>query len=183
MLTWFVKNSLKKFGDRWNYDTRYMQEIVDKGGVGAVLPMNALQKLSGYRRDIPNDVYAVATLVASKAADCGPCLQLVVTMATEAGVDPATIRAALRDDRAALPEHTRAAYDLAKSTVARDGGGDEARAEIVKRYGYRALMSIAYGMIVANAYPTIKYAIGAGHACVRVKVAGEDVAIREAVTA
>lgn len=183
MLTWFVKKALADFQKRWNYDTGYARDIVDKAGVGAVMPMNALQKLAGYRCDVPSDVYAVATLVAGKAADCGPCLQLGVSMADAAGVPAETIRAALRDDRDALPEHTRAAYDLAKATIARDGSGDEARDEIVRRYGYRALMSLAYGMVVANAYPTIKYAIGAGHACVRVKVAGEDLALHDAVTA
>jgi hypothetical protein len=177
MLSWLIKKSLAAFERRWNYDTAYARDVVDKAGPGAVLPMNGLQKLAGYRRDIPADVYYVGTLVAGKAADCGPCLQLGVTMATAAGVAASTIRAALSDDRDALPEHTHAAYDLAKAVIARDGSGDAAREEIVRRYGWRALMSLAYGMVVAEAYPTIKYVIGYGHACVRVKIAGEDVAL------
>lgn len=183
MLTWLVKRALAAFEKRWSYDTSYMREIVDKAGVGAVLPMNALQKLGGYRRDVPSDVYSVATIVASKAANCGPCLQLTVSMADAAGVAASTIRAALRDDRDALPERTRAAYDLAKAVVARDGSGDDARSQILQRYGYRALMSLAYGMVAAAAYPTIKYAIGHGHSCVRVRVGGEDVPVGAAALA
>lgn len=68
MLAWLIKKSLAAFERRWNYDTGYARELVDEAGPGAVLPMNALQKLARYRRDVPADVYAVATLVAARSA-------------------------------------------------------------------------------------------------------------------
>src|SRR5579875_2194376 len=119
-------------------------------------------------------------IVASKAADCGPCLQLGISMADAAGVAPSVVRAALRDDREGLPESARLAYDLARSVVARDGSGEAARTEILRRYGHRALVSLAYAMVVANAYPTLKYALGYGHTCARVRVGGEDVTLEAA---
>ena len=35
-------------------------------------------------------------------------------------------------------------------------------------------MSLAYAILSGRAYPTLKYALGYGKACVRVRVAGED---------
>ena len=60
----------------------------------------------------------------------------------------------------------------------RDGSGDEARAEILRRWGRVGLVSLAYGIVAAQSYPTFKYAIGHGHACVRLRVGGETIAMQ-----
>jgi hypothetical protein len=178
MLTWFVKKQLEAFARRWNYDMGYVHEIVDNAGVGAVMPLQALGKLSAYRKNVPSDTYAGATLTASKAADCGPCLQLGVAMAEASGVKPQTIRAILERDYTKCSKETLLGVELALGTIARDGSGEEARAEILRRWGRAGLVSLAYGIVVAQAYPTFKYAIGHGHACVRVRVGGETVALQ-----
>lgn len=174
MLKWFVKKQLKTFGDRWNYDTGYMREIVDEAGVGAVMPMQALGKLGGYRK-VPDDAYYGAALTAGKEADCGPCLQLGVSMAEAAGVKPQIIRAILERDFAKCSKDALLGVELALATIARDGTGEEARTEILRRWGRAGLVSLAYAIVGAQAYPTFKYAIGHGHACVRVRVGGENV--------
>lgn len=174
MLKWFVKRQLQKFGERWEYDTGYMQEIVDEAGVSAVMPIQALGKLGAYRK-VPSDAYAGATLTAAKEADCGPCLQLGVSMAEATGVKPQTIRAILERNYAKLSKETLLGVELALSTIARNGGGEEVRSEILKRWGRAGLVSLAYGIVTAQSYPTFKYAIGHGHSCVRVRVGGETI--------
>jgi hypothetical protein len=87
MFKWLVKKQLAKFGDRWGYDTGYVREIVDDAGIGAVMPLQALQKLGSFRK-VPLDAYYGAALTAGKNADCGPCLQLGVKMAEVEGVKP-----------------------------------------------------------------------------------------------
>lgn len=176
MLKWFVKRQLARFGERWGYDTGYMQEIVDEAGVDAVMPMQGLQKLGGYRK-APLDAYYGAALTAGKAADCGPCLQLGVKMAEAEGMKPATIRAILERDYVNCSKETLLGVELALGTIARDGTGEEARAEILRRWGRAGLVSLAYAIVAAQSYPAFKYAIGHGHACVRVKVGGETVAM------
>lgn len=177
MLKWFVKRRLAKFGERWGYDTGYMQEIVDEAGVDAVMPMQGLQKLGGYRK-APLDAYYGAALTAGKAADCGPCLQLGVKMAEAEGMKPETIRAILERDYAKCNKETLLGVELALGTIARDGSGEEARAEILRRWGRAGLVSLAYAIVAAQSYPAFKYAIGHGHACLRVKVGGETVAMQ-----
>lgn len=178
MLKWFVKKQLATFGRRWGYDTGYMQEIVDEAGVGAVMPMQALGKLGGYRKNVPPAAYYGAALTAAKAGDCGPCMQLGVSMSEADGVDPQTIRAILESDCAKLSKEALLGVELALGTIARDGSGDEARAEILRRWGRAGLVSLAYGIVGAQAYPTFKYAIGYGRACERVRVGKETVAVR-----
>lgn len=178
MLKWFVKRQLETFGKRWGYDTGYVREIIDDAGVGALMPLQALGKLGAYRKNVPPETYSGATLTAAKAADCGPCLQLGVMMAEAAGVNPDTIRAILERDYRRCSKETLLGVELALATIARDASGEEARAEILRRWGRAGLVSLAYGIVTAQAYPTFKYAIGHGHACQRVRVGGETIAMQ-----
>ncbi len=178
MLKWFVKRQLESFGRRWGYDTGYVREIVDDAGVGAVTPLQALGKLGAYRKNVSLDAYYGAALTAGKAADCGPCLQLGVSMAEAAGVDGRTIRAILDGSSAELSKDARLGVELALGTIARDASGKEARQEILRRWGRAGLVSLAYAIVGAQAYPTFKYAIGHGHACTRVRIGSETVPIR-----
>jgi len=178
VLKWFVKKQLKAFEQRWNYDTGYMREIVDQAGVGSIMPLQALQKLN-YRADVPLETWYAAGITASKHADCGPCLQLGVSMAEAEGVSPEIIRALLRNDFEALPKDALLGVEIAASTIARDTTGDEAREEVLRRWGRRGLVALAYSIVAAQAYPTFKYAIGHGHTCVRVRVGNESLAMKE----
>jgi hypothetical protein len=179
MLKWIARKQLEAFQRKWNYDTSYMLEILDEAGIGALVPMQGLQKLGKYRGGLPLEAYYGAALTAGKHADCGPCLQLGVSMAEAEGVSPAIIRAVLRRDLGGLSKEALLGVELAESTIARDGTGEDARREIIRRWARKGLVAMAYAIVAAQSYPTFKYAIGAGHACVRVKVGNETVAVRE----
>lgn len=177
MFKWLVKRQLEGFAKKWGYDTGYVREIVDDAGLGAVMPLQALQKLGSYRK-APLDAYYGAALTAGKDADCGPCLQLGVKMAEAAGVKPRIIKAVLEQDYANCSKEALLGIELALATIARDGSGEEVRAEILRRWGRAGLVSLAYAIVGAQAYPTFKYAIGHGHTCVRLRVGGETVAMK-----
>ncbi len=179
MFKWFIKKQLERFSQRWGYDTGYMREIVDEAGVQALMPMQAIQKLGSYRK-VPLDAYYGAALTAGRDADCGPCLQLGVKMAEAEGVKPETIRAIVEGDYAKLNKETLLGTELALATIARDGTGDEARAEILRRWGRAGLVSLAYAIVAARSYPAFKYAIGHGHACVRLRIGNETVPMEHA---
>ncbi len=170
MLTGLAKLAIGAFERRWSYDGSYMHEIVDGAGVGALLPLQALAKVSRYRRGVPASVYYAATVTAAIAADCGSCAQLTVAMAQAAGVPARVLRALAAGDREALEAQERLGYDLARATLARQPA-DDVRAEILERYGRRGLVSLAYGLAAAEAFPIVKYALGHGQACARVSIA------------
>jgi hypothetical protein len=98
-------------------------------------------------------------------------------MAEAAGVDAAVLRAVLQRDVDALPEDAKLAYTFAEGTLAHDPSADALRARIVAKWGKRALISLAFAMAAAQVYPVLKYALGHGHACVRVQVGGNDMPV------
>jgi len=62
-----------------------------------------------------------------------------------------------------------------RATLAHDAAADEYREAIVKRWGGRALVSLAFAITAARICPTVKYALGHGKACTRVVVGGTPV--------
>jgi hypothetical protein len=175
MLTWFMKRMLAKFEREWDYNVDYMRSVLDEGGLEAFTPMNGLTKIGNYRRDVPVDVYFTAALLATRNGDCGPCLQLGTRMALRAGVAPETLRAVLAGDRDAMSESVRLSYDFTRAVLARDGWDAGPRAELRKRYGPRAIISLAYGIAAGGFYPAFKYAYGVGHACQKISVGDFEV--------
>jgi hypothetical protein len=154
MISWLVRKQIDRFEQKWNYDMRYGREVLDEAGLDALLPMNSLAKLYTYCRDVPAQVYYGAKVTAAIVADSAPCAQLVVDEAQRDG------------------------FDLARGTLLRDGSDEEARAEILARWGRRGLVSVAYAITAAQAYPTLKYALGHGRACLFVRVGDADVSPR-----
>jgi alkylhydroperoxidase family enzyme len=172
-LTAFANAQLDKFERDWNYDVSYMRALLARG-FGALRPVLGLQRISEYRKGIPAAPLFAAKITAARAEDCGPCVQLVVTMAERAGVPAGVLRAVLAHDMDAMPNDVRLTVRFTDAVLAHAAEADELRDEIVARWGEDAVVSLAYGILSGRAYPTLKYALGYGKACVRVKVAGEE---------
>nr|MDP9107122.1 hypothetical protein [Candidatus Eremiobacteraeota bacterium] len=77
-------------------------------------------------------------------------------------------------DDGALPDDVRLAARFTETTLAHAPEADALRNEVVARWGNDAVVSLAYAILSGRAYPTLKYALGYGKTCVRVRVAGED---------
>jgi hypothetical protein len=97
-------------------------------------------------------------------------------MAEQSGVDAAVLRAVLAEDQAAMPPDVALAWRFTRATLDHDPSADRHRAEIVRRWGPKALVSLAFAMVAARTYPTVKYAMGHGRACTRVVVGGAPIA-------
>src|SRR3569833_3135594 len=69
---------------------------------------------------------------------------------------------------------------FARGVLAHSSEADEPRAEIQRRWGERAVLSCAYALCAARFFPALKYALGHGHACQKVVVAGTTVQPRAA---
>jgi hypothetical protein len=174
MIRWFLNRRLRTFEKRFDYDLSYAREILD-ADLGAIWHVSQIGKAADYRKGVPLDAWYAAKIVAALSEDCGPCTQLVVTMAERAGVPPATLRAILAgDDRTMTPDST-IGFRFAHAVIRRDiGEADTLRAEIVKRWGRRALVSLAMAISTSIVFPNLKYALGHGRACAQVRVAGAD---------
>ena len=178
MLTWLIKKRLAAFEKHYGYDASYMHELADID-LRAFLKFARATNVSSYRRDAPPEARLAASLVAVLAEDCGPCTQLCVTMALAEGIAPPTIAALVAGDESAMPDAALLGFRFARAVLAHDPSADELRAEIVKRWGQRALVALSFAIVAARLYPTLKYALGHGKSCQRVVVAGEPVIPRQ----
>lgn len=176
MLTWLIRKRLTAFEKQFSYDASYIRDMLD-ADPRVVFALARARKLFQYRRDIPLEPYFAACLIGSMAEDCGPCTQLGVTIALQAGTEPRALAAVLAGDEAKMTDDVRLAVRYAKATLAHRPEADALRDEIVTRWGQRALISLAFGLAGARFYPTIKYALGHGKACQRVVVAGTPIAV------
>jgi len=174
MLKWFIRRRLEAFERQHDYDASYLHEVLDID-LGAFIKFSRATALGGYRKDVPADVYCGASLTSSVLADCGPCTQLGVGLALQAGVAPATLAAIVKGDTAAMPPEVALASRFARAVLARDVSADQYREEIQRRWGDRALLALAFGIMATQLYPALKYAMGHGKACTRVIVAGQPV--------
>jgi hypothetical protein len=174
MISWVLRRWIDRFERDWHYDASYLRDMVDASPRAAWLFSRATA-LGQFRRDVPIDAWCAAGITAVRHEDCGPCTQLAVTMAERAGVSPEVLRAVLADDPSAMPPDAALAWRFTRATLAHDAAADDYREVIVERWGRRAVVSLAFAITAARIYPTVKYALGHGKACMRVVVGGTPV--------
>lgn len=93
-------------------------------------------------------------------------------MAEREGVAPDVLRAILEGDTAGMGADALLGYRFARATLAHDPDADALRDQVIARWGRKAVVTLALGIASARVYPTLKYAMGHGKTCVRVRVGG-----------
>ncbi|MET0342331.1 MAG: hypothetical protein ABW252_15110 [Polyangiales bacterium] len=161
------------------YDMSYLRDVLS-ADFGAFLRFAKVRGISSYRRDVPAEVAYAVKLVGTMVEDCGPCTQLMVTMAERENVAPDTLRAVLARDDEALSDDLRLAVRFARAVLARDPAADALRDAVRARWGARGLVTLAFGLCAARLFPTLKYALGHGRTCSRVVVGGAPLPVRRA---
>ena len=179
MLRALLKRTIEDMERKYAYDASYMREVLD------VSPWTFLRfgvvTTLGRGRRAPGVALAAAALAGTLAEDCGPCTQISLDLAAEAGVPPAVLRGVLAGDEAAMGETAAVAWRFARASLARDMEAcDPLRDEIVRRWGKGGLVDISMALTTARMYPTLKYAMGHGKACSRVTVAGQPAVLASA---
>jgi hypothetical protein len=170
-----MKRKLKAFGEAFDYDTGYMQELVDVDPA-AGLAVSRLSAVASYRADAPAAAWYAGKLVAGMSEDCGPCVQLGVRMAERSGVSASDLRAIIVGDVGRMSAEASLGYRFAKALLARSEALDDLREEIVMRWGRKALAAISVGIVTTRTFPALKYALGHGQACQSVEIGGDMVA-------
>lgn len=177
MLGWLIRRRLNAFARDFNYNVSYMQEMYDVSP-RAFFRFSKILGISSHREDVPKEAWFAAKLVATLSEDCGPCTQLVVTMAEREGVSAEAIRSVLAGNEGEMPPDASLGFRFGRAVLQRDiAESDRLRGEIVSRWGKRAVVSLALTIASSRVYPAVKYALGHGHACTRVSVAGSEIAM------
>jgi hypothetical protein len=182
MLRWLMRKGIAAFERKWGYDASYLHEIIEVSPRAAWMFSRAAA-IGSYRKDVPLAAWTAAAITAVRHEDCGPCTQLGVTMAERSGVDPNVLRAILAEDPYAMPDDVALAWRFTRATIDHDPTADEYRQEIVRRWGPRAVISLAFAIVASRTYPTVKYAMGHGKSCTRIVVGGAPAPLAGAIAA
>jgi len=173
MIRWFLQRWIAKFERTWHYDASYLRDVLD-ADPRALMAFGKVAAIGNYHKDVPPAAYCAAGIVGTMSEDCGPCTQLVIDMAQRQGVDPAILRAIVARDLSAMPFEVVLAMRFAEASLNHAPEADDLRDEVVRRFGKRGLVSLAFALTASRLYPTLKYALGHGRACTRVTVGGES---------
>ena len=174
MLSWMIRRKIDAFEEEYAYDMDYARELLGTS-VRAMMLFHKATGLGEFREGVPKDAWYAARLVTMRSEDCGPCTQLTATMAERDGQSPEMIEAVLSERLDTLSDDVRLSVDFSKAVIARDPAADALRQRVVERFGRLGLVSLAFAILSSRLYPTLKYALGYGHACSVVHVAGAPV--------
>jgi hypothetical protein len=76
-------------------------------------------------------------------------------------------------DFATMPYEVALAVRFAEKTLRHAPQADDLRDEVLRLWGRRGLVSLSFAITSARLFPTLKYALGHGHACRRLTIGGE----------
>lgn len=175
MLKRFFHWRIRAFERRYDYDASYMHEIVDIDSAGLI----QLQRLTGigqHHGGLPLEALAAARLAAALHEDCGPCVQIVVNIALEAGVQPKVLQSLASNSTSSLPKSTVLAFRFAQAVLNNSHEVNSLRAEVEDEFGPNGPFCFGLALSIARIYPVIKRAMGHAHTCSQVSVAGNVVA-------
>jgi hypothetical protein len=133
-------------------------------------------KAAAHREVVPIDASFAAKIVGSLAEDCGPCTQLVVDMALEAGMPEDQIEAVLRRDVRAMNEATTLGFRFADAVARRaTEAEDEFRDAVQAQWGQKGVIDLTLALQMGRMFPMVKAGLGYARECRRVAVGGNNV--------
>lgn len=179
MLRSWLHRRIGRLERAYGYDATYLQEVAEVS-VPAILKFGLFQIMAYHHQDLPRDLGFAARMAATLSEDCGPCTQLVVDMALEAGMAAETVAALMRGDLARAGDEAALGFRYGMAVAANTPEAVALAEGVERRYGKRALVSLAYGVASARVYPALKRGLGHGAACTRIRVAEDDIAIARA---
>jgi hypothetical protein len=169
---------VRRFERRFDYDATYMHDIADTS-TGAFFKLALVQGMSHHREGTSPDAFFAAAFTAVRFEDCGPCAQLVVDMALQAGVAPTMVRAIVARDTARMSSDAALGQRLADAVLAHEST-ETIREDVLARFGQKGLVSLSYAIAATRIYPTIKRVLGHAHTCERLRVGEETIAAARA---
>ena len=165
---------LRKVSRRYGYDVSYLEYML-KEAPAAFFKFAATAKASAHREVVPVEASFAAKITGAMAEDCGPCAQLTVDMALEAGMAKDQIEAVVRRDVGAMTIATALGFRFADAVVRRSADQDEHRDAVRARWGEKGVIDLAMAVQMGRLFPMMKLALGYAKACRRVTLDGRQV--------
>jgi alkylhydroperoxidase family enzyme len=164
-----VRRKIRSTEKRLGVSMDYLRHVYDHAP-DAFWKFTKFMPAAQHRQKLPPAPYHVARLVATRHEDCGPCVQIVVNLAKEDGIEPAILSAALAGKVEELPESLQDVYHFTEAVVNASGDDEEYRDRLRKVFGEEAVVELALAIATCRVFPTLKRALGFAQSCSAVKV-------------
>jgi alkylhydroperoxidase family enzyme len=179
MMRWIARLGLKRFARRYRYDTGYLETML-AASPGAFFKFSLGSAAAAHRKVTPVNAYFAVKMLAAAEADCGPCTQLCVEMAREAGMEEEQIVAVLEGRSEQLGADVRRACRFAQALVLAADEPDElaaARDAVRQRWGEAGVVELSLCWSMSQVFPVLKRAMGFAQQCRLVEVAKRPVRV------
>jgi len=179
MLKAYLHRSVARLERSFGYDATYLHEVIDIS-TPAFFKFGLFRIMSSHRERVPLDAWCAARMAATLSEDCGPCTQLVVDAAVRMGMKPERIAALLRGDLENSGPDAELGFRYGIAVAQNTPDAPALSAEVERRFGKRALVSLAYAVACSRVYPALKRGLGHGVACTKISVSNETIVLRQA---
>lgn len=173
LLKWILRRKVAEFERANHYDMGYARAILE-GNPQALLALHRAAGLARYRGPLGRTAHHAVKLVAALHEDCGPCLQLGVTLALHSGVDEAAIAHVICGESTGDPD-ADLVVALARAVLADDTDADALRQRVVDRFGQDGLTAVAFALTGTRMYPMLKAVLGYAQCYPAVTVGKEEI--------
>ncbi|WP_407155043.1 hypothetical protein [Bradyrhizobium sp. STM 3557] len=174
MLSFFVRRKLHAMSKHYGYDVSYLDRMLTKSP-RAFFKFARLMAASSHREVVPIEASFAAKITGAMAEDCGPCAQLCVNMALEAGMPKDQVEAVVRRDVRAMTAETALGFGFADAIVRRSDDQDLRREAVRTRWGDKGVVDLAMALQMGRLFPMMKLALGYARECRRVSVDGHTI--------
>lgn len=164
-----ARRALARFAQQYQYDVGYMQHMLDVAPA-AFSKFTPLSRLAAHRQTVPAEAAAAAKIRGALAEDCGPCVQLAIDVAREAGVDTDQITAIVQGDVSAMNETTALGFHFAVAVLEQAADVTARREAVRARWGDQGVVELALALQISRVFPMLKAALGYGESCQRLQV-------------
>jgi hypothetical protein len=171
MRSWIARRMLRGFAKRYGYDVNYLETMLNVSPA-AFFKFAPVMKAASHREVVPADASFAAKIVGALAEDCGPCTQLVVDMALEAGMPKDQVEAVLRRNTRAMNDATMLGFRFADAVVRRSADDDEFRDAVRAQWGAKGVIDLTLSLQLGRMFPMVKAGLGYAKECRRVSVDG-----------
>ena len=141
------ETGIAAFERQWNYDASYVHEMIEADPRAAWMFSRAAA-IGKYRKDVPARRHG-------RPRQSQPCDTRTAARARSSACRwpsgrasmPKVLRAVLTEDPTAMPADVALAWRFTRATLDHDPSADQYRDEIIRRWGPRAVVSLAFAMV------------------------------------
>lgn len=173
VVKWLLVRKVAQFERDNHYDMTYARTILD-ANPAALLTLHRAGGMAQYRGPLSPSAHFGAKLVASLHDDCGPCLQLGVTMALRAGVSNDVVTHVLCNEPTG-DQDVDLVVSFSKAVLSKSTNEGELREQVLQRFGRDGLTAIGLSIAGVRIYPMLKAVLGYAECYPAVRVGSRSV--------